>query len=53
MRTRTILFVGLVLVASAVGSLRLTSLGKAASQPPTADDCRLFSCVFDDLGGDD
>ncbi len=54
MRIRKSLVIVAVLVATLVGALRLASLSNAASQAPAADDeCRLFSCVFGDVGDDD
>lgn len=53
MLTRKSILVSVLLIATVVGVLRLANLGKAASQAPAADECRLFSCIFDDDADDD
>ena len=50
MRTRKSVLFTVVLVATVIGVLQLASLSRAANHVPAAgDDCRLFSCIFDDV----
>ncbi len=54
MRTRKSIVIAAILVATLVGALRLAGLSNAASQASAADDdCRLFTCIFGDVGDDD
>lgn len=55
MRTRKVILIGVILIAAAVGVLRFASLSKAAAShgAAAADDCPMFSCIFNDDGGDD
>jgi len=51
MRTRKRVLLGVILIATAIGAFQLAGLSRAASRTPaTEDDCRLFSCIFGDVG---
>jgi hypothetical protein len=50
--THKSVLVGIVLVAAAVAAARFTSLSRAEG-PAHADDCPMFSCIFDDTADDD
>ena len=50
MRVRKRVLVGAILIATVIGAFQLASLSRAASQAPATDDCRLFSCIFGDVG---
>ncbi len=51
MRSRKRILLGVVLIATLIGAFHLASLGRAAGPAPSADDdCRLFSCIFGDVG---
>jgi hypothetical protein len=51
MRSRKRLILGVVLIATVIGAFHLATSGRAASRAQAADDgCRLFSCIFGDVG---
>lgn len=55
MRSRKAILIGVVLIAAAVGVLRFAGLSRAANHATVApaDECQMFSCIFDDDSGDD
>ena len=52
MRIRKAILICVLVLATAAGLLRFETLSSAAGHAP-ADECQLFSCIFDDAADGD